>query len=67
MNLDQIIRLITRLFMRRGINAGINYAARRGKDPAEMTKEDKAQAQSVKTTAQRARKAGRLVRRIGRF
>ncbi len=70
MDLNQILRLAQRLFLRRlinkGIGAGIDYAARRGKAPGDMTPEDHAQARKGREMARRARQVARLTRRIGK-
>ena len=44
MDLNRLINMIVRLFMRKGVNAGINFAANRGKDPKDMTPEERQQA-----------------------
>ena len=65
--MDRLITMIFRRLLNRGISAGIDMASRRGKDPAQMTPEERQQAQSAKQTAKRARQAMRLGRRIGRM
>ncbi len=67
MNANQIINMLLRMFMRKAVNKGIDMAARRGKPPAEMTPEERAQAQIAKQTAGKAQKLARLARRMGRF
>ena len=71
MNIERIIQMATRMFMRKvmnkGINASVDYAARRGKDKAEMSEEERQQAQDAKQMAQKARKSARLLRRLGKF
>ncbi len=68
MDLNRIINMIVNTFVRRAvngaINTGIDYAARRGKAPEDMTPEERAQAQDAKKTAQRARKMQRATRRL---
>ena len=73
MNLHQIVNMVVRMLMRRGINwgitKGIGLTARRGKPaqdtrPEEMTPEDRKQAQVARDTAKRARKAARITRRM---
>ncbi len=60
MNLNQIINMVLRIFMRKavnfGVNKGIDMAARRGKPDSEMTPEDHQQAAKARETAQKARK-----------
>lgn len=75
MNSNQIINMITRMFFRkiisRGMNAGIDYATRRGKPADQMTEQDRAQAgsqaQGAKDAANMARRTTRLARRVGRM
>ena len=67
MDMSRMINMVIRLVMRRGVNIGIDYAARRGKTPDAMTPEDKAQARAGKEMARKARQGARLARRIGKF
>ncbi len=71
MNINQMIKMFSRLFMRKimnkGINSGIDYAARRGKDRDEMTPDEKQRARSARDIAKKAKKSARLLRRLGRF
>ena len=66
--MDQIIRMITRMFMRQAVNKGVDVATKRmarGTTREEdMTPE---QRQSVKKNAQRMRQMTQMGRRIGRF
>jgi hypothetical protein len=64
MNLNQVINLLLRKFMGRAINAGIDYAARRGKPVSEMTKSERAQAGTAKKLAQNARQIRNATRRF---
>ncbi|QUS36884.1 hypothetical protein GR316_04565 [Falsirhodobacter algicola] len=57
-------RMIMRMFMMKVMTKGIDYAARRGKDPATMTAEERAQAQSARGMAKRAQKIARITRRM---
>jgi len=66
MDLSRLITMIINLFLRKGISKGIDYAARRGKDPAAMTPEDHAQAKAARDLAKRARQAANLARKLGR-
>lgn len=70
MDLNQLVSMITRIFIRKavnmGINKGIDVAARRGKSPEQMTAADHDQARSTRDLAKRARKAARTTRRLGR-
>ncbi len=67
MNPNAIINMIIRLFMRRGMNAGINYMANRGRDPKDMTPEERQNAKAGRENAKRAQQAMRVTRRMGKF
>jgi hypothetical protein len=62
--LNGVLNQLLRRFLGRTINTGIDYAARRGKDVADMTPDEREQARSAKQLAQRARKISRLTRRL---
>ena len=66
MDLNRVITMLTRMFLRSAINTGINFAARKGKPEAEMTPEERKQAQAAKALADKAQKAARLGRRFMR-
>lgn len=70
MNLNQILNMIVRIFVRKGVNWGINkgvdFAARRGKPTATLSKADHQTAQHTRDMAKRARKLARITGRIGR-
>lgn len=67
MSFDRILRMILRRVMNRGVNAGIRHAATRGKQPQDMTPEERQRARQGQDTAKRVRQAMRVTRRIGRF
>ncbi len=67
MNADRIISMILRRLMNAGINKGINLAANRGRDPNDMTDEERTLAKQARDNATRGRKAMQMGRRIGRF
>jgi hypothetical protein len=64
MNMNQVISMIMRKVMGRAIDAGIDYAARRGKPAADMTAAERAQAASGKKLAQNARQIRNATRRF---
>jgi hypothetical protein len=61
-----ILRRVIGQLVNRGINAGINHAAGRGKPRAEMTKAERQQAGADKENLKRARQAARIARRMMR-
>ena len=62
--LTQILNMVMRKLMNRGIDAGIGHLSRRGKAPQEMTPEEREQARKARDLTQKARKAARLTRRL---
>jgi hypothetical protein len=65
--MNRILQQLFRMFLNRGINAGIDKAAGSGKSHKDMTPEERAAAKAARETAKRARQAIRMGRRIGRF
>lgn len=70
MNVESLIRMAVNTFMRvvmrRGMNAGIDRIARRGKPSEQMTPEERRRAGQARRSAQRMRQAIRMIRRFGR-
>lgn len=60
MDWNRLFNMLSRMFIRTAVDKAIGYAARRGKDPKDMTPEERKQAQSAKQLADRAQKMGRL-------
>lgn len=71
MNANQIVNMIMRTVMRqlinKGVNAGMDKAFGKGKARADMTPEERRQADTAKRHTGNAQKALRQARRIGRF
>ena len=67
MNVNQIINMVMRIFLRKGVNWGINkgtqMVSKRGKPGASVPQ---TQTNEARETAKRARKAAAVTRRIGR-
>ena len=66
MDLNRLLSMLTRMFVRSATKAGVDYAARKGKPEAEMTPDERQQARRARDMATRAQKAQRLVRRLWR-
>ena len=66
MNMNRLINMGMRMLMRRGMNAGIDAAARRGKRPEDMTPEERAAAQRARQNTHQARRGLGLLRRFMR-
>lgn len=68
MDLSRLLTgLLNRLFrqaMNKGIKTGINHLASSGKDPAQMTPEEREQARKANQLAKRARQMAKLTRRM---
>ena len=64
--IQMIINSVIRQFVNRGVKAGIDHVAGRGKPASAMTPLERQQAQSAKETAKRARQAANLARKLGR-
>lgn len=66
MDLNGLFNMLTKMFVRRAVDAGVDYAARRGKPESEMTPEEKAQAQRGRDLAARAKEVQKVTRRLWR-
>lgn len=66
MDLNGLFNMLARMFVRSAVDAGVDYAARRGKPEAEMTPEEREQARKARQLAQRAREVGKITRRLWR-
>lgn len=70
MNVNQIINMVMRIFLRKGVNWGISkgtkMVSRSGKPAATATPALHSQTTVARETAKRARKAAAVTRRIGR-
>ncbi len=64
MDMNRLISMLTRMFVRKAMQTGVDFAARKGKSDAQMTPEERKQAQSAKAMADKAQKASRLARRF---
>ncbi|WP_102110077.1 hypothetical protein [Oceaniglobus roseus] len=65
--MNQLVNMIVRMFLNKGINAGIDRMSGGRKPTRDMTPEERAQARAGRQNAKRAKQALRVVRRIGRF
>lgn len=70
MNLNQLWNMVLRIFIRKGVNWGINkgmrHMSRGAKGAGHSGAAGHAQNQQARDMAKRARKAAQLTRRIGR-
>lgn len=66
MNLNGLFGMLTRMFVKSAVDAGVDYAARKGKPESEMTPEDRAQARRARDLAARAQQVQKVTRRLWR-
>lgn len=66
MNLNGLFSMLTKMVVRSAVDAGVDYAARRGKPEAEMTPEEREQARKARELAQRAKEVSKVTRRLWR-
>lgn len=67
MNLNQIVNMVMRIFLRKGVNWGINKGTKmmsKGRKPAAPA--SVSHSAQARDAAKRARKAAAITRRIGR-
>ena len=63
---QMILHRLLRQVINRGISTGIKHVASRGKTPAEMTPDERQQAQSAKKAGQNVRRAANVARKMMR-
>ena len=66
MDLNGLFNMLAKMVFRGAVDAGVDYAARRGKPEAEMTPEERAQAKRARDLAGRAKEVQKLTRRLWR-
>jgi hypothetical protein len=66
MNLNGLFNMLTKMLVRHAVDAGVDYAARRGKPEAEMTPEEREQAKKARDLAGRAKEVQKVTRRLWR-
>ncbi len=66
MNLNGLFNMLAKMLVRSAMDAGVDYAARRGKPEAEMTPEERAQAKAARDLAGRAKEVSKVTRRLWR-
>ncbi len=66
MNLNGLFNRLAKMLVRGAMDAGVNYAARRGKPEAEMTPEERQQAKKARDLAARAKEVQKVTRRLWR-
>ncbi len=66
MNMNRLINMAVRMLMRKGIDAGVDVATRRGKRPEDMSAKERQAARSARQNTQSARRSLRFMRRFMR-
>ena len=66
MNLNGLFNMLAKMLVRSAMDAGIDYASRRGKPEAEMTPEERVQAKKARDLAARAKDVQKVTRRLWR-
>lgn len=66
MDLNGLFNILAKMFVRSAVDAGVDYAARKGKPEAELTPEEREQAKRARDMAQRAREIQKATRRLWR-
>jgi hypothetical protein len=66
MDLNGLFNMLTKMFVRHAVDAGVDYAARRGKPESEMTPEEQEQAKRARDLAARAKEVQKVTRRLWR-
>ena len=66
MNLNGLFNMLAKMLVRSAMDAGIDFATRRGKPEAEMTPEERVQAKKARELAARAKEVQRVTRRLWR-
>jgi hypothetical protein len=66
MDLSGLFNRLMRMFIRSAVDAGVDYAARKGKPNADMTPGERAEAAKARTLARRAKDVSKVTRRLWR-
>ena len=66
MNLNGLFNMLAKMLVRSAMDAGVDYATRRGKPEAEMTQEEREQARTARDLAGRAKQMQKITRRLWR-
>jgi hypothetical protein len=66
MDLNRLFNMLFRMFFKSAVDAGIDYAARRGKPDAELTPEEREQARRAREIGERAKQVSKVTRRLWR-
>lgn len=66
MDLNRLWNTLARMLFRSAMDAGVDYAVRKGKPEAEMTPEERRQAKQARDLTVRARKFHDIARRLWR-
>jgi hypothetical protein len=63
-DLNRLIGMLTRMFVRSAVKTGVSVAARKGKAEGKLTPEERARAKGARAMTQKAQRAARIGRRF---
>jgi hypothetical protein len=66
MDLNGLFNMLAKMFVRTAVDAGVEYAASKGKPESEMTPEEREQAKRARDMAARAKEIQKVTRRLWR-
>jgi hypothetical protein len=66
MDLSGLFNRLMRMVLRSAVDAGVDYAARKGKPSADMTPEERAEAEKARALTRRAKDVSKVTRRLWR-
>ncbi len=66
MDLNGLLNRLVKMFVRSAVDAGVDYAARRGKPEGKLTPEEREQAKTARNLARRAKDISKVTRRLWR-
>ena len=65
--MDQIIKMVLRQLVRRGVNSGFRAMSRRGRGDAAQSQEDRQMQREANQSGRSMRQVSRIMRRFTRF
>jgi hypothetical protein len=66
MDLNRLFQMLMRMVIKTAVDTGIDHAARRGKPEAEMTPEERLEAERGREMARRAKEVAKVTHRMWR-
>ncbi len=66
MDLNRLLQMLVRTFIKTAVDTGIDHAARKGKPEADMTPAEREEARRARELAARAKEVAKVTRRMWR-